>query len=86
MKQTVVGVFDRYAAAQHAARTLEDSGFDHDHVHVTGTDETDTSVQARDDDTRRDEGVFASIRSTAALLAPLALRAPKCRRLSSTNV
>jgi len=69
MKQIVVGVFDRYAAAQQAARVLEDQGFDHDHVHVTGTDQetgssststTTTTSQASGD---RDEGVLGSIRN-----------------------
>jgi hypothetical protein len=35
MKQTVVGVFDRYESARHAATLLQDSGFGADAVHVT---------------------------------------------------
>jgi len=61
MKQTVVGVFDRYAAAQHAARALEDCGFDHDHVHVTGVDEP-AGDGAPSERATRDEGVLGSIR------------------------
>src|SRR5689334_16224650 len=56
MRQTVVGVFDRYPAAQHAARILEDSGFEHDRVHVAGA-EGDGDAAARED-----EGIMASIR------------------------
>jgi uncharacterized protein (TIGR02271 family) len=62
MKQTVVGVFDRYAQAQHAAQQLRDSGFG-DSVFVTeqpadaaaGTASTATQAQ--------EEGVFAQVRN-----------------------
>lgn len=59
MRQTVVGVFGRYAEAQHAARILEDSGFDHDHVHVAGDESASSAVQTAP---REDEGVMSSIR------------------------
>lgn len=32
MKQSVVGVFDQFAAAQHAARLLQDRGIDADSI------------------------------------------------------
>jgi len=35
MKQTVVGVFNRYEAARHATELLQDSGFGPDSVHIT---------------------------------------------------
>lgn len=62
MRQTVVGVFNRYAEAQHAAQQLRESGFG-DSVFVTeslGDDATTgtTATPAPD----RDEGVLASIR------------------------
>ena len=38
MRQTVVGVFDQFAAAQHAADLLRQRGIDADDIHVTGTD------------------------------------------------
>ncbi|MFL6662594.1 MAG: general stress protein [Rhizobacter sp.] len=64
MRQTVVGIFDRYAAAQHAAKILEDSGFDHDHVHVAAADDqsaggTSAGTTAREDE---GEGVMGRIR------------------------
>lgn len=64
MRQTVVGIFDRYAAAQHAAKILEDSGFEHDHVHVAGGQEEASRGKAARTTTRapEDEGVIGSIR------------------------
>lgn len=56
MKQTVVGVFDRYAEAQHAAQQLRESGFG-DSVYVT--DDPEVATQA----TERDTGVLASVRN-----------------------
>lgn len=35
MRQTIVGVFDKYAAAQQAAQILQSTGVPADHVHVT---------------------------------------------------
>src|SRR5512146_1786566 len=35
MRQTVVGVFERYESARHAANLLHDSGFGEDAVHLT---------------------------------------------------
>ncbi|HPU50225.1 MAG TPA: YsnF/AvaK domain-containing protein [Burkholderiaceae bacterium] len=44
MKQTVVGVFDQYSAAQHAADLLRERGiFDHDDVRITAADDTGTA-------------------------------------------
>ena len=40
MKQTVVGVFDRYESARHAANLLADSGFAPDAVQVAGDEES----------------------------------------------
>lgn len=49
MRQTVVGVFDRYEEARRAAALLQDSGFGPDSVHVTestfGEEEQATSSQ-----------------------------------------
>jgi stress response protein YsnF len=39
MRQTVVGVFDRFAAAQHAAELLQQRGIDSDDIHVTAADD-----------------------------------------------
>jgi stress response protein YsnF len=41
MRQTVVGVFDRYEAAKQAAARLQDSGFGPDSVHLTGAQDDD---------------------------------------------
>ena len=40
MRQTVVGVFDRYESARHAANLLADSGFAPDAVQVAGDEES----------------------------------------------
>lgn len=62
MRQTVVGVFNRYAEAQHAAQQLRESGFG-DSVYLTeslGEDgSAGTSTGAAPE---RDEGVLAHIR------------------------
>lgn len=67
MKQTVVGVFDRYEEARRAATMLESNGFPSDCVHVTASGEstTTTGTTATTVRTDRDEdtGVMASIRS-----------------------
>jgi len=60
MRQTVVGVFERYAGARHAAQILEDSGFDHDHVHVTGAEERSGKVNV---ERREEEGFLSGIRN-----------------------
>jgi hypothetical protein len=44
MKQTVVGVFDRYESARHAATLLQDSGFGADAVHVTDATSDDAAL------------------------------------------
>jgi uncharacterized protein (TIGR02271 family) len=63
MRQTVVGVFDRYAQAQHAAQQLRESGFG-DSVYVTEDVEgsTGSSAGTTTAPERRDEGVLASVR------------------------
>ncbi len=66
MKQTVVGVFDRYAAAQHAASLLKDNGIDPDCIHVTAGDEeasASASSERREDDSllTRVKNFFAGI-------------------------
>lgn len=63
MKQTVVGVFDRYAAARHAAELLRQRGIAEDDIHVTAADEdgdaASTSSRTADDDT----SLFQKIRN-----------------------
>jgi uncharacterized protein (TIGR02271 family) len=44
MKQTVVGVFDRYESARHAATLLQDSGFGPDAVHITDATSDDAAL------------------------------------------
>ena len=67
MRQTVVGVFDRYASAQRAVQVLQDSGFGPDEVHITeGRDETNRYADsgAVDSDERRgSEGITDKIRN-----------------------
>ena len=67
MRQTVVGVFDRYASAQRAVQVLQDSGFGPDEVHITeGSDETNRYADsgAVDSDERRgSEGITDKIRN-----------------------
>lgn len=62
MRQTVVGVFDRYAAARQAAQKLRDSGFG-DSVYVTD-DMGSVGPDGREDsaERREDTGVFAHVR------------------------
>ena len=60
MRQTVVGVFDRYAAAQHAARSLQSSGFA-DSVFVT--EAVDDSSVGSSATRPADEGVMAQVRN-----------------------
>jgi hypothetical protein len=59
MKQTVVGVFDRYESARHAATLLQDSGFGADAVHVTDA----TSDDAAPAPEHGGRGMMESIRS-----------------------
>ncbi len=64
MRQTVVGVFNRYAEAQHAAQQLRESGFG-DSVYVTeslGEDGSTASTSTSTATPERDEGVLAHIR------------------------
>jgi len=61
MKQTVVGVFDQYAAAQHAAQQLRSSGFA-DSVFVTDEPGQDVTRQSES------QGVFDQVRSFFAEL------------------
>lgn len=56
MRQTVVGVFDRYEAARQAAARLQDSGFGPDSVHLTGADGDELESAATDTDGRRESG------------------------------
>ena len=58
MKQTVVGVFDRYESARHAATLLQDSGFGPDAVHVTDASSDDAALAPE-----QGRGVMESIRS-----------------------
>jgi hypothetical protein len=62
MRHTVVGVFDRYAAAEQAARSLAASGIDEHHVHLTRP-AGDKAFEPVDDD-----GVMAHVRSFFAEL------------------
>lgn len=64
MKQTVVGVFDRYAQAQHAAQQLRESGFG-DSVFVTEDVDSSagSSAATAAPAERRDEGVLAQVRN-----------------------
>lgn len=66
MKQTVVGVFDRYESAQHAAHLLQDSGFGPDAVHVAETSEEDAAGTSRAPEHRggRIRSFFAEIFGT----------------------
>jgi uncharacterized protein (TIGR02271 family) len=64
MRQTVVGVFEKYSAAQHAAQTLQTTGFA-DSVFIT--DEVDDKA-ASSTDRRSDEGVMAHVRNFFAEL------------------
>ncbi|HSN31773.1 MAG TPA: hypothetical protein VLU41_03745 [Ideonella sp.] len=58
MKQTVVGVFDRYESARHAANLLQDSGFGPEAVHLAdGTGEEGGTAPAEH------RGAWDSIRS-----------------------
>ena len=59
MKQTVVGVFDRYESARHAANLLADSGFGPDAVHVTDAAGEDAAPVPE----RGGRGMLDSIRS-----------------------
>jgi uncharacterized protein (TIGR02271 family) len=61
MKQTVVGVFDKYATAQHAAQELRSSGFA-DSVFVTEEPGEDVTRQGEN------QGVFDHVRSFFAEL------------------
>ena len=56
MRQTVVGVFDRYEAARQAAARLQDSGFGPDSVHLTGADGDELESAATDTESRRESG------------------------------
>jgi hypothetical protein len=60
MRQTVVGVFDKVEAAQHAAQALQESGFGPEAVQVSESFYEDGGA-ARDPDEHR--GAMASIRS-----------------------
>lgn len=60
MRQTVVGVFDRYAAARQAAQQLRDSGFA-DSVYVT--DELEGERTAARPEAREEAGVMAHVRN-----------------------
>jgi len=60
MRQTVVGVFERFAAAQHAADLLRQRGIDDDDIQVTAAeDEQDASQKAE----RHEGGLLERIRN-----------------------
>ena len=62
MRQTVVGVFDRYANARQAAQQLRDSGFA-DSVFVTDeVGAAESEDRARSTEAREEGGVFAQMR------------------------
>jgi uncharacterized protein (TIGR02271 family) len=58
MRQTVVGIFDQYAAAKHAADLLRQRGIDDDDIHVTATDD-----DADEPGERQEAGLFERIRN-----------------------
>ena len=62
MKHTVVGVFDRYAQAQHAAQQLRESGFG-DSVYVTEEHAGGDASSSASGSAPRDEGVMEKVRS-----------------------
>jgi uncharacterized protein (TIGR02271 family) len=61
MRQTVVGVFDRYEQARQAAAQLQDSGFGPEAVHVT--ESTFGDADEAGDERRGSAGMMDSIRS-----------------------
>lgn len=65
MKQTVVGVFDRYEQARQAAETLATRGIPADHVHVTAASESSeySAAEAARADQAEDHGLMARVRS-----------------------
>jgi uncharacterized protein (TIGR02271 family) len=67
MRQTVVGAFDQYSAAQRAADYLASQGIERDHIHVQMTDEADSGYRSSETTTEGTEhgsrGVMASVRS-----------------------
>jgi uncharacterized protein (TIGR02271 family) len=62
MKQTVVGVFDQYAAAKHAADLLRQQGIDDDDIHVTAADDDYGGTVREDGDGHREMGLMERIR------------------------
>lgn len=60
MKQTVVGVFERYESARHAADLLAESGFGPDTVHVTQQTTNDANLRTEG---TAETGVMGSIRN-----------------------
>lgn len=62
MNQTVVGVFDRYAAARSAADSLAAKGIDRDHIHVKAT-RSDDGMTTTTTETEQDTGFLAGVRS-----------------------
>lgn len=58
MRQTVVGVFDRYAAAQQAARALAARGIEHDCIHLA----PDGEAAGEPDGHGEDRGVVGHLR------------------------
>jgi len=70
MKQTVVGAFDQYSAAQRAADYLASQGIERDHIHVQATEDADSGYRpsasttaAASDTSHESRGVMASVRS-----------------------
>lgn len=58
MRQTIVGVFDKYAAAQQAAQILQSTGVPADHVHVTSQDLDRSAYEA----SPRGDGVLGHVK------------------------
>lgn len=58
MRQTIVGVFDKYAAAQQAAQILQSTGVPADHVHVTSQEFGRGSTEA----STRSDGVVGHVK------------------------
>jgi len=59
MRQTVVGVFDRYAAAQNAAELLRQRGIDEDDIHLAASDDSSASLS----EDRHEEGLLDKIKN-----------------------
>lgn len=76
MRQTVVGVFDRYESARHAANLLADSGFPPDAVQVAGDEE---SLR---EESGRESGLMEHVRSFFAEVFGSSGEAPEHEHMS----